>query len=59
MLCQAEDRAHRIGQTKPVTVYKLVTNATVDEDISKIAGAKREATETLLGEKDQNQEGGR
>jgi SWI/SNF-related matrix-associated actin-dependent regulator 1 of chromatin subfamily A len=30
---QAEDRCHRIGQKKPVTVYKLVSKETVDEDI--------------------------
>jgi SWI/SNF-related matrix-associated actin-dependent regulator 1 of chromatin subfamily A len=30
---QAEDRCHRIGQKKPVTVFKLVSKDTVDEDI--------------------------
>jgi SWI/SNF-related matrix-associated actin-dependent regulator 1 of chromatin subfamily A len=30
---QAEDRCHRIGQKKPVTVFKLVSKETVDEDI--------------------------
>ncbi|KAG0573239.1 hypothetical protein KC19_VG161000 [Ceratodon purpureus] len=37
---QAEDRCHRIGQTKPVTVYRLVTNGTVDESIFRIAKQK-------------------
>ncbi|KAH9288007.1 hypothetical protein KI387_032124, partial [Taxus chinensis] len=37
---QAEDRCHRIGQTKPVTVYRLVTKGTVDENIYEIAKRK-------------------
>ncbi|XP_031475344.1 protein CHROMATIN REMODELING 19 isoform X1 [Nymphaea colorata] len=37
---QAEDRCHRIGQTKPVTVYRLVTKGTVDENIFEIAKRK-------------------
>ncbi|KAF1002295.1 protein CHROMATIN REMODELING 19 [Apium graveolens] len=37
---QAEDRCHRIGQTKPVTIYRLVTKDTVDENIYEIAKRK-------------------
>ncbi|KAG8382640.1 hypothetical protein BUALT_Bualt05G0098400 [Buddleja alternifolia] len=37
---QAEDRCHRIGQTKPVTIYRLVTKDTVDENIFEIAKRK-------------------
>uniref|UniRef100_A0A0C9RXA1 TSA: Wollemia nobilis Ref_Wollemi_Transcript_6762_3365 transcribed RNA sequence n=1 Tax=Wollemia nobilis TaxID=56998 RepID=A0A0C9RXA1_9CONI len=37
---QAEDRCHRIGQSKPVTVYRLVTKGTVDENIFEIAKRK-------------------
>eukprot|EP00897_Mesotaenium_endlicherianum_P008187 jgi/Mesen1/7397/ME000388S06610 len=37
---QAEDRCHRIGQEKPVTVYRLVAKDTVDESILKIAQRK-------------------
>lgn len=37
---QAEDRCHRIGQVKPVTIYRLVTKDTVDENIYEIARRK-------------------
>uniref|UniRef100_K3Y544 Uncharacterized protein n=1 Tax=Setaria italica TaxID=4555 RepID=K3Y544_SETIT len=37
---QAEDRCHRIGQQKPVTVYRLVTKGSVDENIYEIARRK-------------------
>lgn len=37
---QAEDRCHRIGQTKPVTVYRLVNKGTVDENVFEIAKRK-------------------
>ncbi|KAL6719221.1 hypothetical protein ACLMJK_003458 [Lecanora helva] len=33
IMLQAEARAHRIGQTKPVTVYKLCTQGTVEEQM--------------------------
>ena len=32
---QAMDRAHRLGQTKQVTVYRLITKGTIDERIDK------------------------
>ena len=34
-------RCHRIGQTKPVVIYKLCTKGTIDEAIMKRADAKR------------------
>ncbi|KAF7809564.1 protein CHROMATIN REMODELING 19 [Senna tora] len=37
---QAEDRCHRIGQMKPVTIYRLVTKGTVDENVYEIAKRK-------------------
>ncbi|XP_050895292.1 uncharacterized protein LOC127101907 [Lathyrus oleraceus] len=30
---QAEDRCHQIGQTKPVTIYRLVTKGTVEQNV--------------------------
>eukprot|EP01134_Creolimax_fragrantissima_P004777 CFRG4777T1 len=48
---QAMDRCHRIGQTKPVVVYRLVTKATVEERIFDKAQAKRRL-EKLVVHKD-------
>lgn len=38
---QAQDRCHRIGQTKPVVIYTLVTKNTIDEQVLKVGKAKR------------------
>src|SRR5690606_30106543 len=45
---QATDRAHRIGQTRPVTVYRLVTQGTVEQRILALHGEKRATAELLL-----------
>ncbi|KAJ1963301.1 DNA-dependent ATPase fun30 [Dipsacomyces acuminosporus] len=37
---QAEDRAHRVGQTKDVRVYKLIGSSTIDEDIWECSKSK-------------------
>mmetsp|Transcript_20122 Transcript_20122/g.68432 ORF Transcript_20122/g.68432 Transcript_20122/m.68432 type:complete len:1613 (-) Transcript_20122:1629-6467(-) len=39
---QAQDRAHRIGQTREVHVYRMVTEATVEENILRKATQKRQ-----------------
>ncbi|HVR20122.1 MAG TPA: SNF2-related protein [Polyangiaceae bacterium] len=46
---QATDRAHRIGQTRVVTAYKLIARDTVEEKIMKLQARKRSASEGLIG----------
>lgn len=45
---QASDRAHRIGQLRPVTVYRLVTRGTIEEKIVKLHQEKRDLAGSLL-----------
>ena len=45
---QASDRAHRIGQTRPVTVYRLVASNTIEEKIVALHHQKRDLAESLL-----------
>ena len=45
---QASDRAHRIGQSRPVTIYRLVTEGTIEEQIVDLHRRKRELAEQLL-----------
>ena len=45
---QATDRAHRIGQQKPVTVYRLVTQETIEEKILQLHDKKRDLADSLL-----------
>ncbi|MCZ6617069.1 MAG: DEAD/DEAH box helicase, partial [Gammaproteobacteria bacterium] len=45
---QASDRAHRIGQTRPVTIYRLVTTGTVEEQIVNLHHKKRDLADRLL-----------
>lgn len=45
---QATDRAHRIGQKQPVTVYRLVTRGTIEEEILAMHADKRRLVEDLL-----------
>nr|WP_321466527.1 DEAD/DEAH box helicase [uncultured Desulfobulbus sp.] len=45
---QAADRAHRIGQKRPVTVYRLVTANTIEEKIVRLHQEKRDLANSLL-----------
>lgn len=48
---QAADRAHRIGQDKPVFVTKLVSRNTVEEKILELQEAKRNLAGAIVGKK--------
>ena len=45
---QAADRAHRIGQHRPVTVYRLISKNTIEEKIVKLHKDKRDLAGGLL-----------
>lgn len=49
---QAMGRAHRMGQQRPVTVYRLVTKGTVEEQIVSLHNDKRALADSILGEGD-------
>lgn len=44
---QAEDRAYRLGQTRDVTVLKLISKATIEEDILELASMKIEIDKSI------------
>lgn len=45
---QASDRAHRIGQQRPVTIYRLVTKGTIEDKIVALHQSKRDLADSLL-----------
>ena len=45
---QAIDRAHRIGQTRPVFAYRLIARDTVEERILELQRQKRQLAEALI-----------
>jgi superfamily II DNA or RNA helicase len=46
---QATDRAHRLGQTRPVQVHRLIAEGTVEDRIAEMLDRKRELAEAVLG----------
>ena len=49
---QASDRAHRIGQKRPVTVYRMITKNTIEEKIVALHQGKRDLADNLLAGSD-------
>ncbi len=47
---QATDRAHRIGQDRPVTVYKLIMKDTIEENILRLQESKRLLADQIVTE---------
>ena len=47
---QAIDRAHRIGQRKPVTVYRLVSAGTIEEKVVALQERKRDLFQRVVDE---------
>lgn len=45
---QASDRAHRMGQQRPVTVYRLVASGTIEQKIVALHESKRDLADRLL-----------
>ncbi|MDO9713518.1 DEAD/DEAH box helicase [Paracraurococcus lichenis] len=45
---QASDRAHRIGQQRPVTVYRLIVKDSIEERILRLHHSKRDLASELL-----------
>lgn len=45
---QASDRAHRMGQIRPVTIYRLITKNTIEEKIVALHQHKRDLADKLL-----------
>jgi len=45
---QASDRAHRIGQQRPVTIYRFITQGTIEQKILQLHASKRDLADSLL-----------
>jgi SNF2 family DNA or RNA helicase len=49
---QASGRAHRMGQQRPVTVYRLVTQGSIEERILAMHHDKRSLADSMLNDQD-------
>lgn len=45
---QATDRAHRIGQTRKVTVHKMIAKGTIEEKIVKLQESKKDLADNII-----------
>ena len=45
---QAIDRTHRIGQTKQVFAYRLITKGTVEEKVLELQNTKRDLADAII-----------
>ncbi|XXT14539.1 DEAD/DEAH box helicase [Sorangium sp. So ce429] len=50
---QASDRAHRLGQRRPVTIYRLLALGTIEEQMLALQEEKRSLVAQVLGGKDE------
>ena len=44
----AADRAHRMGQLRPVTIYRFITRGTIEDKILDLHATKRDLADSLL-----------
>ncbi|PCK31235.1 DEAD/DEAH box helicase [Pseudoalteromonas piscicida] len=49
---QASDRVHRMGQTRPVTIYRLIAKGTIEEQIVELHHHKKDLADQLLANTD-------
>ncbi|MCP4163356.1 MAG: DEAD/DEAH box helicase [Deltaproteobacteria bacterium] len=49
---QAIDRCYRIGQKKPVTVYRFITKDSIEEKVNELKSVKREMEQTVIDKSD-------
>lgn len=48
---QCEDRAHRVGTTDSVTIYKLICNGTIDERVAEIVKTKEAISDYIIDDR--------